>query len=148
MGVLVSAQEKNAWVLGIVAVLGYAVYLVLLFSRLSGPLTERPYAPVMLWTIGGGIVAGIVIKILVGIVSGMFRRDAGRIDQRDRQIARFGDQVGQSFVLLGGVAALLLAMAESHHFWIANVIYLGFALSAILGSITKIVGYRRGLPEW
>lgn len=33
-------------------------------------------APIMLWTIGGGILAGIAINILVGIVSGMFRRDA------------------------------------------------------------------------
>jgi hypothetical protein len=144
----VSAQEKNAWILGIVAVLGYAVYLVLLFGSGSGALADRAYAPIMLWTICGGIVAGIVLNILVGIVSGMFRRDAGRTDQRDRQIARFGDQVGQSFVILGGVAALLLAMGQADHFWIANVVYLGFVLSAILGSITKIVGYRRGLPEW
>ena len=143
-----SAQEKNAWILGIVAVLGYAVYLGLLFGAGSGALTDRPYAPLMLWTIGAGIVAGIVVNILVGIVSGMFRRDAGRIDQRDRQIARFGDQVGQSFVILGAVSALLLAILETDHFWIANVIYLAFVLSAILGSITKIVGYRRGLPEW
>jgi MFS family permease len=144
----VSAQEKNAWILGIVAVLGYAVYLVLLLGSGTGELTERPYAPILLWVIGGGIVAGIVINILVGIVSGMFRRDAGRTDQRDRQIARFGDQVGQSFVILGGVTALLLAIIETDHFWIANALYLAFVLSAILGSITKIVGYRRGLPEW
>ena len=143
-----SAQEKNAWILGIIAVAGYGVYLALLSGSGSGAVTERPYAPILLWTIGIGIVAGIVINIIVGIVSGMFRRDAGRIDQRDRQIARFGDQVGQSFVVIGGVAALLLAIVEADHFWIANVIYLGFVLSAVLGSITKIVGYRRGLPEW
>lgn len=143
-----SAQEKNAWILGVVAVLGYAVYLVLLLGSGVGALTERPYAQIMLWTIGGGIIAGIVINILVGIVSGMFRRDAGRVDQRDRQIARFGDQVGQSFVILGAVSALLLAMLEADSFWIANVIYLGFVLSAVLASITKVIGYRRGLPEW
>ena len=143
-----SAQEKNAWILGVVAVLGYAVYLGLLLGSGSGVPAERPYAPIMLWTIIGGIVAGIVINILVGIVSGMFRRDARRVDQRDRQIARFGDQVGQSFVILGAVSALLLAMLEADSFWVANVIYLGFVLSAVLGSITKVVGYRRGLPAW
>ncbi len=143
-----SAQEKNAWVLGMVAVLGYAVYLGLLLSSGSGALTERPYAPIMAWTIGGAIVAGIVVNILVSIVSGMFNRDAQRVDQRDRQIARFGDQVGQSFVILGAVAALSLALFEADAFWIANVIYLGFVLSAVLGSITKVIGYRRGLPEW
>ena len=148
MGVVVSAQEKNAWILGIVAVVGYSVYAGLLLGSGAGPLPERAYAPIMLWTIAGGIVAGIVVNILIGIVSGMFRRDAGRIDQRDRQIARFGDYAGQSFVILGAVSALLLAIAEADHFWIANVIYLGFVLSAVLGSIAKIVGYRRGLPEW
>jgi hypothetical protein len=41
-----------------------------------------------------------------------------------------------------------MAMAELPHFWIANVIYLGFVLSAVLGSTLKIVAYRRGLPGW
>ncbi len=142
-----SSQERYAWILGIVAMLGYAVYLLLVLGQ-SGELTDRPYVPIMLWTIGAGIVAGIVLNIVTGIVSGFFRRDASRVDQRDRQIARFGDQVGQAFVIAGGVVALLLAMIEADHFWIANVIYLGFVLSAILASITKVIGYRRGLPEW
>jgi hypothetical protein len=46
------------------------------------------------------------------------------------------------------VAALLMAMAEWDHFWIANVIYLAFVLSAILGSVAKIVAYRRGFQPW
>src|SRR3954447_24339887 len=33
-------------------------------------------------------------------------------DERDREIGRFGDNVGQSFVVLGGVAALILALAQ------------------------------------
>jgi hypothetical protein len=42
------------------------------------------------------------------------------------------------------VAALVLAMAEADHFWIANAVYLAFVLSALLGSAAKIVAYRRG----
>lgn len=49
---------------------------------------------------------------------------------------------------MGGVAALLMAMAEWDHFWIANVIYLAFVLSAMLGSVAKIVAYRRGFQPW
>ena len=41
-----------------------------------------------------------------------------------------------------------MAMAEWDYFWIANVIYLCFVLSAILGSIAKIVAYRQGFPQW
>jgi hypothetical protein len=73
---------------------------------------------------------------------------AGKKDQRDREIYRFGEYIGQSFVVIGGVTALLMAMAEWDHFWIANVIYLTFVLSAILGSVTKIIAYRRGFQPW
>jgi hypothetical protein len=56
--------------------------------------------------------------------------------------------VGQAFLVLGGVAALLLSLAEGDHFWIANTLYLAFVLSAVIGSAARIVAYRRGLPEW
>ena len=39
-------------------------------------------------------------------------------------------------------------MLEVDWFWIANALYLGFVLSALLGSVTKIGLYRRGLPPW
>jgi hypothetical protein len=69
-------------------------------------------------------------------------------DQRDKEIYRFGEYTGQSFVTAGAIAALLMAMAEIAHFRIANAIYLAFVLSAVLGSVVKIVAYRRGLPSW
>jgi hypothetical protein len=66
----------------------------------------------------------------------------------DRQIGRLGDYTGQSFVIIGAVAAMMMAMAGWDRFWIANVIYLCFVLSAILGSITKTIAYRRSVPQW
>lgn len=78
----------------------------------------------------------------------LLAQEAGKKDQRDREIYRFGEYIGQSFVVMGGVAALLMAMAEWDHFWIANVIYLAFVLSAMLGSVAKIVAYRRGFQPW
>jgi hypothetical protein len=42
-------------------------------------------------------------------------------------------------------AALVMAMAKADYFWIANVIYLGFVLWAVVGSVLKLVAYRRGL---
>lgn len=51
-------------------------------------------------------------------------------------------------MVIGAVAAMLMAMAGWDRFWIANVIYLCFFLSAILGSVTKVIGYRKGLPQW
>ena len=70
----------------------------------------------------------------------------GGLLERDREIARFSTHAGQAFLVIGGLAALLMAMAEWDWFWIANTLYLGFALSGILEGTTKVVSYRRGLP--
>jgi hypothetical protein len=32
--------------------------------------------------------------------------------------------------------------------WIANVLHLGFTLSAIVAAAAKIITYRRGFPGW
>jgi hypothetical protein len=69
-------------------------------------------------------------------------------DARDRQIGQLGDYTGSSFVTIGAVAAMLMAIAGWDRFWIANVIYLCFFLSAILGSVTKIIAYRRPFQQW
>jgi hypothetical protein len=56
--------------------------------------------------------------------------------------------MGQAFVVIGALGALVLALFDVDGFWIANVIYLCFVLSAILSSIAKIVAYRSGMPRW
>jgi hypothetical protein len=145
-GVEMSFEEKSAWIMGVVAVGSYAVYLAIVLGLAgSTPLTEVSYVAPLLWTVGSSIAVSIALHAVVGISS---PRDAGKKDQRDREIYRFGEYIGQSFVVIGGVAALLMAMAELEHLWIANVIYLTFVLSAILGSVAKIVAYRRGFQPW
>ncbi len=137
-------EEKRAWAMAVIAVIAYAVYVVLVLGRADGrPLAEVAYVGTALWTIGIAIVAGIVSGIWFGIVS---RREGGlQADERDQEIGRFGDHIGQSFIVIGGMSALALAMAEVPHFWIANVLYLCFVLSAVLGSMAKIAAYRRGM---
>jgi hypothetical protein len=39
-------------------------------------------------------------------------------------------------------------LLEVDYFWIANVLYLCFTLSAVLSSIAKIFAYRRGFHPW
>ncbi|MFD5098467.1 hypothetical protein [Streptomyces albidochromogenes] len=142
----VALEEKRAWGMLLVAIVSYAVFLAVVLGR-SGdePLARTPYVAALLWTVGGAIVANIVLHIAL---AALFPEDAGTKDQRDREIHRFGEHVGQSFVVLGGVAGLVLAMAGSDPFWIANAIYLAFVLSALLGSATKIVSYRLGFHPW
>jgi hypothetical protein len=139
-------EEKRAWIRLIVAVLGYSAYVAIMVSRVDGrPLPDVPYVSTLLWTVGAAIGASIVAEIGMAIVLPGASRAT---DARDREIGRLGDHVGQSFVVIGAVAAMLMAMADWDRFWIANVIYLCFVLSAILGGIAKVIVYRRSLPEW
>ncbi|KJK50345.1 hypothetical protein UK23_11075 [Lentzea aerocolonigenes] len=139
-----AVEEKRAWALAASALVGYAVYVVLVLTGRHGrPLAETPYIGALLWTIGLGIVFGVVTGIWFGIAA---RNDGLQADERDREIGRFGDHVGQSFVVIGGISAMALAMFEVAHFWIANVLYLCFVLSALFGSMAKIAAYRRGMP--
>lgn len=142
-----SYEEKGTWVYLAVSIAGYGVYLSLLVPQLaSGVAVEDvDYVAPMLWTIGGAIVAAIVGRILVEIV---FPSESTKGDVRDREIDRLGTRVGGSFVVIGALGALVLSMLEVHWFWIANVIYLCFVLSALLESITRLVAYRRGVPTW
>ena len=139
-------EEKVAWVYGILAFVTYGIYAtVILIRAQSVPITEVDYVGPLLSTIGGSIVLGIIIGIVLGMTS---RRDGHKKDQRDRQIARFGDLTGQSLLIIAALGALVMALAEWPYFWIANVLYLGFTLSAVVGSMAKLAAYRRGLPEW
>jgi hypothetical protein len=127
--------------MGVLAVASLVVYASITFAQAATvPLTETDYVPTMLWTIGGSIVASIVIHIGVGMTS------RGRTkDQRDKEFYRFGEMVGHGVLVAGALVALVMAMLEWDWFWIANVLYLAFVLSAIVSSIAKIVAYRRGI---
>ncbi len=141
-----SSEERNVWVFLVVAVLFYTAYVVVVLSRAQGaPLTEVAYVGPLLWSIGGAIVASIVGTIAVGLVN---RRDGHLKDQRDKEIARLGERTGQSFVVIGALAAMALALLEVDWFWIANVIYLCFVLSAIVSSMTKLAAYRQDFSTW
>jgi hypothetical protein len=130
----------------VVTVVAYTAYVITIVNRANGrPLPDVPYAATLLWTVGAAIVASIVAEIGIGVVNPRASRDK---DVRDREIGRLGEYVGQSFVVIGATAAMLMAMVRWDRFWIANVIYLCFVLSAVLGSIAKIVMYRRSFPQW
>ncbi|GAB3894223.1 hypothetical protein GCM10029964_072230 [Kibdelosporangium lantanae] len=145
MGVVMAFEEKRAWILGVVSVIAYGTYLVVVLGRAGAtPLARVPYVWPLVWVVGLSIVVSIVANIAVAVVT---PKDDTRTDVRDREIGRFGEHIGNSFVVIGAIAALLLAMAEAAHFWIANAVYLAFTLSAVLQSLAKIAAYRRGLPS-
>jgi hypothetical protein len=129
----------------VVVTAAYAVYVVIILSRADGyPLVETPYAAALLWTVVASTLASTVAETALGSAS----RASRAKDVRDRQIGRLGDYTGQSFVIIGAVAAMLMAIAGWDRFWIANVIYMCFFLSAVAGAITKVIAYRKPFPQW
>jgi hypothetical protein len=139
-------EEKRAWIMLVVTAVTYCTYLAVVVGRAGGgPLSRAAYADALLWTVGGAILTAIVAEIGISVVS---PRASRVTDVRDREIGRLGEYTGQAFVVIGAVSAMLMAMAGWDRFWIANVIYLCFALSSVLGSVTKIAAYRWGLPQW
>jgi len=138
--------ERTIWSQLIASAGGIVVYLLLMLPMLATtPVEEIEWVWPMVWTILGAIVASIVLNIGWGIVAGGRDRETGTSsDQRDREIGWFGDRVGQAFLVLGGLAGLILAMVDAERFWIGNALFLGFFLSALIGGSARLVAYRRG----
>ncbi|MGX2993243.1 hypothetical protein JNUCC64_02935 [Streptomyces sp. JNUCC 64] len=138
--------ERRAWITALVAVVAYAGYLVAVLGRADGrPLAEVPYTAALLWSVGGAVVATVVLE---AVAAAVFRADGTATDVRDREIGRLGEHVGQSFLAIGGLGVLALAVVEADHFWIAQTVQLAFVLSALLGSATRIACYRVGFQSW
>jgi hypothetical protein len=139
----VSYEEKGTWVYLVTSAGAYVAYLAIMAGRVASTPADRvPYVAVLLWTTGASIVASIVGRVLVESAR---PSDSRRADVRDREIYRSGEYASRWFLVAGAAAALLMAMARWDYFWIANVIYLGFVLWAVAGSVLKLIAYRRGL---
>ncbi|MCC4249577.1 MULTISPECIES: hypothetical protein [Microbacterium] len=143
-----SFEERNTWAGLIASVPGIVVYAVwMLLAARDTPVDRIDWVWPMASTILAAIVAAIALSIVWGVVQS--RRDPEtdhRSDVRDREIAALGDRVGQAFLVFGGLAALVLCAVQAPWFWIANAVYAGFALSAVVGSMARLALYRRGLP--
>jgi len=143
-----SFEERNPWAGLIASVPGVLVYTIWMLVVARDTAVERID---WVWPMVSTIVASILVAIAVSIAWGMAqsRRDPDtdhRSDVRDREIAAQGDRVGQAFLVFGGLAGLVLCAVQAPLFWIANAVYAGFALSAIIGSLARLALYYRGMP--
>ncbi|MEU6073939.1 hypothetical protein [Micromonospora sp. NPDC047074] len=137
-----SSEEKRTWISAVVGVVVPVVYLAIVLSKVPGAGVARiAYVGPMLTAIGVGIGASIVLTIVAAIAS---PRDAGKTDERDREVNRRGEYVGFYVMSIAALVPLVLAMAEVEHFWIAHALYLAFVLAALASAAVKIVAYRRG----
>ncbi|WP_309110212.1 hypothetical protein [Saccharothrix sp.] len=134
-----SYEERGTWVYLVVTLGTYVAYAVILLRR-SGPLVDVAYKSTLLWAIGIAVAASVVGRILVEV----FARGDQKTDVRDRDINRIGEYVGGAVLGVGMVLPLALTLLEARHFWIANAMYAVFVLAAVVGSVVKLVAYRRG----
>lgn len=140
-------EERNAWVGLVVSVITLTVYVILVLQQAGGgPLTSVDWLPLMLWTIGVSIVVTIAISLLWGMLAGIKDPDGvGRSDVRDRDTSRMGSRVEQAFLVIAGLGVIALCGVGADVFWIANTMFAGFAVAAVVGGIARVIAYRRGL---
>jgi hypothetical protein len=137
-----SYEEKGQWVYLAATTVGYSVYLVLVLgSSGSTPLPQVDYQPILLWTIGATIVASIIGRIAIEVIT---PSDSQGEDVRDRDINRLGEYRAGLVLGIGMVVPFILALVEADHFWIANAMYLVFTAQAMVGAVIKLIAYRRG----
>lgn len=136
-------HERAAWAGLITSILTMAVYLWLM---LTTPDPMDSWVPIMLWTIGGGIVLTILITILWGIFVGVRDKESATAsDMRDTDISRLGGRVEHAFLAIAGLAVIVLCALSAEVFWIAQTMFFGFAVSALVGGVARVIAYRRGL---
>lgn len=138
-----SYEEKGAWVYLVVVVVTFTGYVAVIVARADGgPLAEVAYVAPLLWSLGISIGLSVLGRIAVEIAR---PSDMLQADVRDKEITRSGDYVTGVVIGFGVLLPLGLALAEQDHFWIANAIYGVSALGAVVGTVVRLVAYRRGL---
>lgn len=137
-----SFEEKGTWTYTVIAVALAAVYFAIVLGQLpQTAAADIDFQVPLLAAIGATIGLSIAAHIAIAIAA---PDDAGKSDQRDKDINRYGEHVGGLVLGVAVVVPLILALAEVDHFWVASTIYLAFVSSTTVGSIVKVVAYRRG----
>lgn len=137
-----TSNERNAWIMLLTSIPAYLIYVVIVVTSVDGgAITEAEYMWPALSVIGASIIANIVL----GIIASILQPRDNRVDERDRAIERVGERAGNSFLVIGALGAMVMAMVEWDWFWIGNALMLAFFVSAVVGSLVKISAYRLGL---
>ncbi len=138
--------EKSNWVVLVVGLPTLLAYALLVVPQvLSEPIAEVSWVEPMILAIVGFIVANVLGNVVAAASN---PKEADQKDQRDQEIDRYGERLGNWLIAVGAIAALVLAMAEAEHFWIANAIFLAGIAGALLSSATKIAAYHGPFQRW
>jgi len=138
-----SFEEKSVWTYLVCMAGAYVVYLAIVVPRLvHTTAADVSFIPPLTLT----TVAAAIVALLARSAMEVARpSDTGDSDVRDRDIARSAERPQRWCLVAGSIAAFGLATGHAGYFWIANVAYLGLLLSIVVGSVVRLVAYRRGL---
>jgi hypothetical protein len=138
-------EEKSTWAVAAVTVLAYGSYFIkILGDATSTPVNEIEYQGPLVAMVGVFIVLLIVSHVVIAAVTATARGGIEVSDVRDQKIDRFGEYVGGYVLGAGMLVVLVLAMAETEYFWIANAALGIMVIAELVTSATKIILYRRG----
>lgn len=146
-------EEKMTWVSVVVGFLVPVAYFATVLPQLGDtPAADIAYQAPLVIAVVASIILMIVGAIVMAIGTAIGAEITGsgsvdeidRKDERDVQISRRGDVAGYYVASIGAVIALILTMLESDYFWIANTLYLSFAVAGLLSGAVKLRAYRRG----
>jgi heme/copper-type cytochrome/quinol oxidase subunit 2 len=138
--------EKSNWVVLVVAVATLAVYGTWTLSQALGkPVAEIGWVQPMIYSIVGFVVLNVLGNVVAAATN---PKEADKSDQRDKEINRFGERVGNYLMIAGSCVALVLTMAAADRFWIGNAIYFAGILAALGASGTKIAAYHGPFQKW
>lgn len=146
-------EEKMTWVGLVVTLVVPVVYFAIMLGRLGdASAADIDYQWPLIIAIGASIGLTIVGAIVTAIGTAVAAEVRGRSvsdeidrkDERDVRISRHGDLVGLYVSSAGMVGVLALTMLQYDYFWIANALYLSFVVGTLVGSVVKLVAYRRG----
>jgi hypothetical protein len=146
-------EEKTSWISVVVGLLVPLAYVAVVLPQLADtPAAEIAYQRPLVIAVVASIVLTIVGTIGMAIASAIGVEitgqgsvdDIDRTDERDALIGQRGDVVAYYVASAGAVAALVITMLEYDYFWIANTLYLSFAVAGVVAGVVKLRAYRRG----
>lgn len=125
----------------------WRIYGMYLEGGFDGPVGLTIWAQTVLWVIPVSIIASIILTIVFNIVFAIAARDPNPemvSDERDRQ---FGSRSIVTAVIVasaGFILALVVLALGFDVFYALNLILVGFVLADLIGSLVKLISYRRG----
>lgn len=132
-----SFRELNLMIFIGISLVGVALYAGLVL------IGTPDWRLAMAGCLGAAMAAGIVGEVVISLA----RKGETEDDARDLEIRRYGLYVGHFAGVIGGVAALILAMLNQSTFVIAHTLYAGFVVSALISASVRLHAYKNGLPR-